>query len=63
MTGPLLPDPNERPTLSVKEAAPVLGISEWSAYNAVQRGDIPHVRIGGRILIPTARLLAMLGVE
>lgn len=59
----LLPDPAQRPTLSVKECAPVLGISVWAAYAAAKRGEIPTIRIGGRVLVPTVRLLAMLGVE
>lgn len=50
-------------TLSVEQAAEVLGISRRSAYRAVERGDLPTLRLGRRLLVPTARLLAMLGVE
>jgi excisionase family DNA binding protein len=46
----------ERLTYSVEEAAAVLGISRAFAYEAVQRGDIPHLRIGRRILIPRSAL-------
>lgn len=46
----------ERLTYTVEEAAAVLGISRAFAYEAVQRGDIPHLRIGRRILIPRAAL-------
>lgn len=46
----------ERLTLSVEEAADALGISRALAYEAVQRGEIPSVRIGKRILIPKACL-------
>jgi excisionase family DNA binding protein len=46
----------ERLTYSVEEAATVLGISRAFAYEAVQRGDIPHLRIGRRILIPRSAL-------
>lgn len=63
MTAPLLPDPAAQPTLSVEHAGQVLGISRWAAYQAAKTGDLPTLRIGGRILVPTARLLAMLGVE
>ncbi|MFN3706961.1 helix-turn-helix domain-containing protein [Microcella sp.] len=49
-----------RPTLTVTEAAQLLGIGRNTAYSAVQRGDLPSLRIGGRVLIPTARLLALL---
>lgn len=50
-------------TLSVEQAAEVLGISRRSAYRAVERGDLPTLRLGRRLLVPTARLLALLGVE
>ncbi|WP_434811253.1 helix-turn-helix domain-containing protein [Microbacterium sp. bgisy189] len=50
-------------TLTVEEAARVLRIGRNSAYEAIARGDIPSVRIGGRVLIPSARLLALFGVE
>lgn len=52
-----------QPTLTVKEAAAVLGIGRNTAYEAVKRGDIPSLSIGGRILIPTARLFALLGED
>jgi excisionase family DNA binding protein len=32
-------------------------------YEAIGRGEIPHVRIGRRILIPRAGLLRFLGTE
>lgn len=59
----LLPNATERPTLSVEEAGEVLGISRDLAYKAAARGDIPTIRVGPkRLRVPTARLLAMLGV-
>lgn len=54
---------NLPPTLSVEQAGQVLGISRRSAYRAVERGDLPTLRLGRRVLVPTARLLALLGVE
>lgn len=50
-----------RPTLSVAEAAALLGISRNHAFKAVQRGDLPSVRVGRRILIPVDRLSVFLG--
>ena len=47
-------------TLSVERASRLLGISRQSAYAAVKRGDLPSVRVGGRILVPTHRLVALL---
>lgn len=52
-----LPKPHERRlTLTVEEAAQRLGISRAFAYEAVNRGDIPHIKIGRRILVPIAAL-------
>lgn len=48
------------PVLTVEEAAKALRISRGSAYSAVERGDIPTIRIGRRLLVPRARLEAML---
>lgn len=49
------------PTLSVDEAGEMLGISRRSAYRAAARGEIPTLRLGRRLLVPTPRLLALLG--
>ena len=57
-----LPDPRIRPTLSVEDAADLLDISRASAYQGVKAGEIPSIRVGRRILVPTAALLTMLGV-
>lgn len=46
----------ERLTYSVEEAADLLGISRAFAYEAVNRGEIPHLRMGRRILIPRSAL-------
>jgi excisionase family DNA binding protein len=48
--------------MSVEEAGRLLGISRTSAYNAAKAGDIPTIRIGGRLLVPTARLCDLLGI-
>lgn len=42
----------DRLTLTVEETAAVLGISRAHAYESVRRGEIPHVRMGRRILVP-----------
>jgi excisionase family DNA binding protein len=51
---------SEPETLSVEEAARVLGIGRNQAYEACARGDIPSLRIGKRILVPRRRLLELL---
>jgi excisionase family DNA binding protein len=52
---------NERLTLTVEEAATLLGISRAFAYEAVTRGEIPSIRIGRRVLVPKAALQRLLG--
>ncbi|MGA2669909.1 MAG: helix-turn-helix domain-containing protein [Dehalococcoidia bacterium] len=51
---------DERLTYDVKTAAKLLGLSKNSAYQACLTGEIPHLKIGKRILIPRARLEQML---
>jgi excisionase family DNA binding protein len=47
-------------TLTVPEAGRRLGLSRNGAYEAAARGDLPTVRIGGRIFVPTRAIEAML---
>lgn len=53
-----LPD---KPTLSVAEAAAALGISRNHAFKAIQKGELPGLRIGRRVVVPTSRLRVLLG--
>ncbi len=50
----------QRLTMTVEEAAVVLGISRATAYDAVSRSAIPCIRIGRRILIPKVALERLL---
>jgi len=52
----------ERPTCSVEEFGKMMGVSKNPAYEAVKRGDVASIRVGGRIRIPTAPLKAKLGI-
>lgn len=56
----MLPDPSVRPTLTVQEVADLLRIGRSSAYAAVRSGEIPSMRVGHRLLVPTAALLRRL---
>ena len=47
-------------TLSIPEAAKLLGISKYSAYEAVRRGEIPILRIGQLSRVPRAKLMRMI---
>lgn len=57
-----IPNASERPTLTVDEAAAILGISRSSAFNAAAAGELPTIRIGHRLLVPTAALRRLLGM-
>lgn len=46
--------------ISVKEAAVRTSLSVWAVRQAIGKGEIPHVKIGGRILVPVAALEKML---
>ncbi len=43
-------------TASVTEAARLLGISRSHAYELVRLGQLPHVRLGRRIVVPRREL-------
>jgi excisionase family DNA binding protein len=47
--------------LKVEQASALMGISRSAAYRAVAAGDLPSVRFGSRLYVPTARLLELLG--
>ena len=51
----------EKKTMTITEAAKVLGIGRNNAYAAARNGDIPTIKIGKRILVPTAPLKKILG--
>jgi hypothetical protein len=40
----------------------MLGIPRATAYRAAAAGQLPTFRIGRRLLVPTARLLDLLGL-
>lgn len=58
-----VPSANEQPTLTVEEAGKFLLLSRGSAYKAARRGEIPTIRIGRSLIVPTAQLRQMLGLD
>ena len=52
-----------RLTISVEQAADLLGIGRSTAYNCVREGDIAAIKLQGRWLVPTAPLRKMLGLD
>jgi excisionase family DNA binding protein len=51
---------NAPTVFTVHEVARILRIGRISAYQAIERGDVPSIRIGRRILIPRMALEQML---
>jgi excisionase family DNA binding protein len=56
------PDRHDSPaTMTISDAAELIGVSRSAGYRAVAAGEIPSIRIGRRLLVPTAKLYALLG--
>ncbi|MET7752599.1 helix-turn-helix domain-containing protein [Micromonospora sp. NPDC005367] len=53
----IVPDPATEPTMGVKRTAAVLGIGLRTTYRAIEQGEIPSIRVGRTIVVPTARFL------
>lgn len=51
---------HQRATLTVEEAAELIGIGRATAYAAVRNGELPSVKFGKRILVPRVALQGML---
>jgi excisionase family DNA binding protein len=51
------------PTITVEQAGGLLGLPVRTTYRAAARGEIPSIRIGRRLLVPTMRLLDLLGLD
>ena len=59
----IVPNPLVRPTISVIEAGELLGLKKDAAYDAARRGEIPTIRLGRTVRVPTAKLLELLGIS
>ncbi|MDI6709473.1 MAG: helix-turn-helix domain-containing protein [Bacillota bacterium] len=46
-----------RETIDADEVAAMTGLSAWSIYNLVRRGEIPHIRVGRRVLFRRSSIL------
>jgi excisionase family DNA binding protein len=58
----ILPTPRERPWLSVAEVAAATGEGEKVIRAAIDAGQIPVLRIGRYVRIPTAAFLDLCGI-
>ena len=52
----------EQATISIEQAAKVLGLGRTAAYEAARRGEFPTRRLGRRVVVPVPALLEWLGV-
>lgn len=43
---------DERLTLTVEETGRILGISRAHAYELARTGEIPSIKLGGRVVVP-----------
>lgn len=50
-------------TYTVSQAAELLGISPWTYYEAVKRGELPARKVGRRIVVPRIQLEQWLAKE
>jgi excisionase family DNA binding protein len=51
------------PTITVERAARLLGLSRSAAYRAAATGQLPTLAFGRRRVVPTFRLMQMLGMS
>lgn len=50
------------PVMDVQEVADLFGVTKPTIYRRIQRGEIPVIRFGARVLVPRAKLAEMLSV-
>jgi hypothetical protein len=51
-----------RPTLSVQEFWEAIGIGRTVAYRSISQGEVPVIRWGRTIRVPTPYVLGLLGI-
>jgi hypothetical protein len=60
----IVPDPEVQPTMTLwPEVADILGLGCSAVYEAAGRGELPVLRFGKRMIVPTAALRRMLGLD
>jgi excisionase family DNA binding protein len=59
----MIPTAVDQPTMTIDEARAALGLGRSAAYEAAIRGDLPTIRIGRRLLVPTAALRRLLQLD
>ena len=61
----MLPDPREKPLLTVADVAALMpdGVGEKAVRAAIADGQLPSLRVGRYVLVPTAALLRVLDLH
>jgi hypothetical protein len=62
MADRVIPDPRQRPTITVPEAGALLDLGPSASYKAAHRGEIPVIQVGRALKVPTAKFLRILGL-
>lgn len=55
LAGDPLPNVTQH-VLRAEDVAQLLGLSRWKVYEAIRLGEIPSIRVGRRLLVPTHAL-------
>jgi excisionase family DNA binding protein len=50
-------------TITIEQAAQLLGLGRTAAYDAARRGEFPTRRLGRRLVVPVPALLDWLGAR
>lgn len=61
--GDAMPSALDMPTMDVPTAGRYLGLSRALAYNAAASGELPTIRFGKRIRVPTAAVRRLLQLD
>jgi len=51
------------PTISIPEYARLVGVSRASGYTYAREGQVPTIRVGKRVRVPSAHALRQLGLD
>jgi hypothetical protein len=55
-------DPYRTPTLRVEDAGAYVGVGRSGAYDLARRGELPTIKLNGRLVVRTVDLMRMLGL-
>ena len=59
----LIPKTEDQPTISVRNYAEAVEVGLSTAYASIAAGEVPVIRVGRRIRIPTAAVRRMLQLD